>query len=120
MERDVPKEIVERSKAWRFYFGFWYAVHYTLGVVAILSSLTVAYLAFAVQGRALIAGFSLVAAICTALNYFLFPYRNAQGYVKAWRQITSAMIKYRTDPNTDVGILHRAIDEGESKIAKTR
>lgn len=120
MERDVPKEIIERSNAWRFYFGFWYALHYIFGIIAILSSLIVAYLAFAVQSKILIAGFSLTAAIFTALNYFLFPYRNAQGYVKAWRLITSSMIKYRIDPHSDISILHNAIDEGEAEIAKTR
>lgn len=120
MERDVPKEIIERANAWRFYFHFWYVLHYIFGILTILSSLTVAYLAFAVQSKMLIAGLSLVAAVSTALNYFLFPYRNAQGYVKAWRLITSSMIKYQTDPHSDISILHNAIDEGEAEIAKTR
>ncbi|MHC4178428.1 MAG: hypothetical protein ACYSWU_13025 [Planctomycetota bacterium] len=118
MERDVPAEIVERRRAWQFYYKLWYTVHYALGVLAILASLTVAYMAFAFQSQGLIALLSLLAAVCTALNYFLMPYRNARGYVNAWRLLTAAEIEFKTKENRDISILHQAIDRGEAEIAK--
>ncbi len=117
MERDIPKDIAERLTAWQYYFKTWFFWYYLFGIVSIVSSLTVAYMAFAISNPKLIAILSLVAATSTALNYFLMPYKRAKGYVQAWRILSAAMIEYKTDEKTDIKVLHQAIRDGEDKIA---
>lgn len=50
-------------------------------------------MAFAILNPKILNTLSLTAAISTALNYFLMPYKCAKGYVQAWRILNSAYIK---------------------------
>ena len=117
-ERPIPEDINKRLIAWQFYFKEWYFLYYCLGIVSITSSLTVAYMASAILKPQIIALLSLIAAISTALNYFLLPYKCAKGYVQAWRTLSAAIIEYKTDERVDINVLHRAIHKGEEKIAE--
>ena len=117
MARDVPEEIEARCRAWHRFFVRWYALHYALGVLAICCSLAVAYLAAYVAARWLMSTLSFLSAACVVIGYFLFPYKNAEGYVKAWRILSSAIIKFRTDNTVPISTLSDAIDKGEDRIA---
>ena len=117
MAREVPKEIEARCSAWHRFFVIWYALHYVLGVVAIACSLAVAYLAAYVNARWLTATLSFLSATCIAVDYFLFPYKKAEGYVRAWRILSSAIIKFQTDDSVKTSTLSEAIDKGENQIA---
>ena len=117
-ESQVPSEIVKRCRSWQILFVTYAWCHVLLGTIGILASLTVAYLAFALSSKALIAILSLVAAVCTAMNYFFLPERQSRAYVGAWRLLSSAIIKYQTTPEPDIRILHDAIDKGEEIIAR--
>ncbi len=117
IERDVPKDIQDRLKAWQYYFKLWYFLYYFFGVVSIVSALIVAYMAFAILNPKILGILSLIAAISTALNYFLMPYKRAKGYVQAWRALSSASIEYKTDESVNIKLLHQALRDGEKYIA---
>jgi hypothetical protein len=116
-DKSVPDEIASRLNAWQFYFKWWYFLHYFFGVMSIVPSLTVTYMAFVIPKTEIIALLSLIAAISTALNYFLMPYKCAKGYVQGWRILSAAIIEYKTDEKVDIKVLHKAILDGEEKIA---
>lgn len=117
MERAIPKEIRKRAKAWKFFYIWWYSLHYFLNVVSIISPLIVAYMAFEISNLKILAILSLVAATSAALNLFLMPYKRAKGYVRAWRDLSSSILDYETDERVNIKVLLKAIRSGENKIA---
>ncbi len=116
--RETPKVVKSRCFAWRFFMATWYGAYYILGILPIACSLGVAYLALYVNSAMLMAGLSFVSATCVSLNYFLLPYKNARGYVQAWRLLSSAIIKFEIDETIPVSTLIEAIDKGEELLSR--
>jgi hypothetical protein len=108
----LPEDVSERLAYWH---GLWRRsaqYHYLFGVVSVAASVISTSLE---GGQA--KSFSIIAAIATALIGFMHPERRYMKFVRAWRVLDVAAMRY------EHGLINRAalidaLERGESLIAE--
>jgi len=93
LNHDVPKEILEQLRKWRVNWFFANFSHYIVGIVGILCS-TIAATSFdPFPFFTNIAG--VVSAVCFGILGFAKPKENYNKFVRAWRKLDAAKLKYK-------------------------
>ena len=108
----LPREVNERLSYWH---GLWYSsakYHYFFGVVSVGASV----ISTSTEG-VWAKGFSVLAAITTALIGFMHPERRYLKFVRAWRVLDVAAMRYRHGL-IDKAQLIDAVEKGEGCIAE--
>jgi hypothetical protein len=123
----IPPDIAERHASWRKLFLNANRGHYSLGVLSVASS----SIAVVVGGFSAPAGqiFAGIAAVLTAMIGFLKPELKYLKFVRAWRILDFAVMKYRAGlisrlelieaVGAGEAIITRMEDEGPSSVAQT-
>src|SRR6185369_4440708 len=91
----LPKAINERLRYYFFVFLAWRTVHYTFGLLALISSVLVASYDEAkpvVISRPVLA---IIAAVCTGMLTFLGAAVKSDGFFRAWRLLVTVATDYR-------------------------
>jgi hypothetical protein len=94
--RDAIKDQVTLKDSWRRCFRGWTAVHYVIGIGAILLSTLVASKPAWLDGNEISFVAWLVAAF-TGLLTFLTPDKKADKYIRAWSILSSEITRYNTN-----------------------
>jgi hypothetical protein len=90
-ELPIPPEVRRRLDTWRPLWRVFLWLHYTLGVVGVLSSA----LAAALPVSWLVTLFAVVSACCFAMIGFVSPERRYLGLIRAWRTLDFAATQYK-------------------------
>src|SRR5262249_2758159 len=109
----VVDQISSREKAWFTYFHWWRRTFWVCGVLAATFSTLAASSA---SGRAA-PYFAVSSSVCIAVLGFLSPQRRANGYVAAWRIVSTALLRYGAG-ECSVSDLIAAVDQGEAIIGE--
>jgi hypothetical protein len=110
-QRELPSEVQSRLFYWH---GLWErsaSYHYFFGVVSVAASVISTSLD---GGQAKV--FSIIAAIATALIGFMHPERRYMKFVRAWRVLDLAAMRYRHGLIDKPGLID-AVERGEALIA---
>lgn len=108
------------SAAWKRFMGVWYTLHYGLGVVAVLLSVTVASKPFVVAQDSNVYGvLAWILAIVTGLIGFLHPDQRGDRYRRAWSILASEVTRFKNDPSYTVNHMLGAYSRGEDIIHQT-
>ena len=110
--RDLPPEVEQRVREWR---GLWRRAafyHWALG----LGGIVVSALA-AAKPTSEYSIFGILAAICFALMTFANPRAAYQKFVRAWRTLDLACLRYRVG-QLDLPDLVAAVERGEAIITE--
>lgn len=110
--RALPSDVEWRLSFWR---GLWHrssAYHYFFGVISVAASV----ISTSLDGQEA-KYFSIIAAISTALIGFMHPERRYIKFVRAWRVLDVASMRYRHGL-IDKAQLIDAVERGESLIAE--
>jgi hypothetical protein len=108
----MPLEVSERLDYWH---GLWRRsaqYHYVFGVVSVAASVISTSLE---GGQAKV--FSIVAAIATAMIGFMHPERRYMKFVRAWRVLDVAAMRYRHGLIGKAALID-AVERGEAAIAE--
>jgi hypothetical protein len=116
-EREIPDWIVARLKiinkiAWRLY-----AIHYFLGGLSIILTITIA--SKLTTNNELISIFAWIAAISVGLNTFIRPAERAKIYREAWLELQIACSTYLRDIQFTLRDLESAFENGWKNIVKS-
>jgi hypothetical protein len=105
---------------WRSCYKRWIAVHYTVGIAALILSTLVAsrpvWIGFNENGISLLAW---LVAVLTGLLTFLTPDKKADKYLRAWSSLNSAITRYNADESYTVNDVLDAYHKGENVIFQT-
>lgn len=110
--RELPADVAERLGFWH---GLWrrsIQYHYVFGVTSVAASV----ISTSLEGGPAKA-FSIIAAVGTALIGFMHPERRYLKFVRAWRVLDVAAMRYRHGL-IDRATLIAAVERGESLIAE--
>jgi hypothetical protein len=90
-ELPIPPEVRRRLDTWRTLWRVFLWLHYSLGVVGVLSSA----LAAALPVSWLVTLFAVLSACCFAVIGFVSPERRYLGLIRAWRTLDFAATQYK-------------------------
>ena len=90
-ELPIPPEVRRRLDTWRPLWRAFLWLHYSLGVVGVLSSA----LAAALPVSWLVTLFAVLSACCFAVIGFVSPERRYLGLIRAWRTLDFAATQYK-------------------------
>lgn len=110
--RALPSDVQRRLSFWQ---GLWHrssVYHYVFGVISVAASV----ISTSLDGQPA-KYFSIVAAIATALIGFMHPERRYIKFVRAWRVLDVAAMRYRHGL-IDKAQLIDAVERGESLVAE--
>lgn len=110
--RELPSDVNQRL---RFWHGLWHRssmYHYFFGVVSVAASV----ISTSLEGQPA-KYFSIVAAIATSMIGFMHPERRYMKFVRAWRVLDVASMRYRHGL-IDKPQLIDAVEKGEALIAE--
>jgi hypothetical protein len=113
-EPDVASSIRRRHDAWFLYFGLWNAVFWCCGIIGVGSSVLAA--SDKVSGP-WAPYYAVVSSLCFAVIGFANPQRRASGYIRAWRVVGSAVLRFDTG-QISLPQLIDIVDQGESAISE--
>ena len=120
--RELPKDVSETLDFWVKHKFKWWKLHYGLGTIALVCSVTVAsrpqFARLFSAAPMVLDILAWVSAICIALLTFLGPTRRARSYVAASRVLSDARNRYVNDPSYPIEKLLDAVQEGEDLIAR--
>jgi len=115
----IPENIQQQLKDWNMFRKIWWTYHYTLGILAIIATITVATSPKFLQPIPnLIETLAWLAAILVALITFLTPSRRAKGYLAACQTLDHACTQYIKNQLTLQGLLD-AEKKGEEMISQS-
>lgn len=109
--KDFPDEVSSRLNCWHKLYRRANRTHYIVGVLGVAAS-TLAAVDIGEASQFLAA----IAAVCIAILGFVKPERKFIKFVRAWRILDAAAIRYRYG-KVDLNDLFNAMDQGESLIA---
>lgn len=122
-KRELPKDVAETLDFWLHHKFKWWRLHYGLGIVALVCSVTVAsrpqFANLFSAAPTLLDVLAWVSAVCIALITFLGPTRRARAYVAASRVLSDARNRYVNDPTYPLEKLLDAVQQGEDIIARS-
>src|SRR5262245_4033897 len=108
---DVPSFATDRADAWFLRYQIWTAVHYGLGLVSVVLSVT--SVAYKSASRATKSTLVLLAALATGVLTFLNPSPNAKAFHRAWQQLDTTILKHRQSEESGTTDLINSIENGE-------
>jgi len=111
--RECPDEIKSRLSCWYKLYHRMNMTHYIVGILGVATSALAAAINNGEASRILAA----IAAICIAILGFVKPERKCMKFVRAWRILDAAAIRYRYG-QADLDSLFKAIERGEQLIAE--
>jgi hypothetical protein len=121
--RELPKDVAETLDFWLHHKFKWWRLHYSLGLAALLCSVTVAsgpkFEHLFRAAPVVLDILAWISAICIALVTFLMPTRRARAYVAAARVLSDARNRYVNDANYPLEKLLDAVQKGEDIIARS-
>ncbi len=106
----VPKEIEERVAAWYRMFNFASRSHYVVGVLGVACSALAAADIFNISQF-----LAALSAVCIAILGFAQPERKYMKFVRAWRVLDTAVLKYKYG-KIDLDTLLDTVDRGEQML----
>src|ERR1700730_3634618 len=113
MARAIPEQIVKQRRSWWNGFRIWIAIHWVLTFVATVSAALAA--AFTEQAKI----FGVIAAAASALIGAANPYKRANGFERAHRQLNNACIAFECNDAFSMEALLKANDGGEAVIEES-
>jgi len=116
--REAIRDQVKLKDSWRRCFRGWTAVHYLIGISAILLSTLVASKPVWLD-EIHISFFAWLVAAFTGLLTFLTPDKKADKYVRAWSVLNSEITRYNADQGHTVEDVLDACRYGENTIHET-
>ncbi len=116
----MPTEVAGTLSVWIALYRRWWKYHYILGIIALVSSITVASRPqlqhlLPTQFANILAW---VAAVAVGLITFLSPSKKARAYVSAARLLSDARNRYESDPDYPIQKLLDAVAKGEDHISR--
>jgi hypothetical protein len=109
--RRIPDDIASKLKAWRFLWNGSSRMHYVCGGLSVLAS------AIAATGGDYAKYFSVAAACLTALIGFVRPQHAYFKFVRAWRVLDIAALRYKHSL-IEIDDLISAVERGEKLISE--
>ncbi len=109
--KEFPEEVRSRLNCWHRLYRRANSTHYIVGVLGVAAS-TLAAVDIGEASQFLAA----IAAVCIAILGFVKPERKFIKFVRAWRILDAAAIRYRYG-KVDLDDLFKAMDQGERLIA---
>jgi hypothetical protein len=116
--REAIKDQVKLKDLWRRCFRGWTAVHYIIGISAILLSTLVASKPLWLAEMQ-ISFFAWIVAALTGLLTFLTPDKKADKYIRAWSALNSEITRYNANEARTVEDVLDAYNSGENIIHDT-
>ena len=110
--RKVPEEVEARVNAWYRMFNFASRTHYVVGVLGVACS---ALAASDVVGASQI--LAAISAVCIAILGFAQPEKKYLKFVRAWRVLDAAVLKYKYG-KIDLDVLLEKLERGEQLITE--
>jgi hypothetical protein len=118
--KDAIKEQIKVKDHWLTFRKTWTAIHYTIGIAALLFSTLAASKAEALGLSAtMTAWFSWLTVICTAMLTFLSPERKSNKYARAWSILNNQIAQYQADYQVQLKEVIESYKQGESIIFDT-
>lgn len=111
----VPDEIIKRLKMWNLVSGILRYLHISLGIIAIVSSVTVASRLF-LPGTYLMAWVAWLAAISSALLTSMNLGTKSNQVRTAWRILNEAVLRFQTEDDFTFKNLNDAYKTGEQTV----
>ena len=120
MTNVVPPDVQFIYRDWNWYKKMWWFLHYLIGGIGVVASITTANRPFFLHSLpALANGIAWISALCVALLVFLEPKRRARAYAAAWRILHKEIgLFVHGAANAAPNRLFDAIAQGEEHIAK--
>ena len=116
----IPADVEQIYRAWNRYRKIWWRLHYLIGFVGVVASITAANKPQFMEGYPeWLNGIAWLSALCVALLVFLDPKRRGVAYTAAWRILHKEIGQF-THGSGDIPPvrLFDAIAQGEEVIAK--
>ena len=110
--RNVPSDILERLTDWNKSFLKFQRFNYGLGSVGLLASLLT--IAFPQYGQYL----AIISGACFGLLGYVNPRNQYTKYVKAWRILSDATMRWKYEESFTLKELLNAVRRGESIITE--
>ena len=110
--KKVPDEIEARLNAWYRMFNFASRTHYVVGVLGVACSALAA--SNVVDASQILAAIS---AVCIAILGFAQPEKKYLKFVRAWRVLDAAVLKYKYG-KIDLDALLEKLERGEQLITE--
>ncbi len=114
-ESTLPEEIRKMRKTWSSHSTILRIIHVLLGIIAIVTSVTVAARVVDPNSN-LMAYLAWSAAVSSTLLTSMSLEAKSNHYRTAWRMLNVAVLRYRTEKNSDIAKLNDAYEKGESTI----
>jgi hypothetical protein len=116
----IPAEVSRIYDSWERYRRIWWFIHYLIGIVGVVASITVANKPHLLQSQPLILNsIAWISAMCVTLLVFLEPRKRARAYTTAWRLLHQEIGKFRhSQTEESPTVLFEAVAKGEEHIAK--
>lgn len=117
MPRELPIEISDERVSWWYSAVVYRVLHYTLGTIATVAGALVAFNAsatFMPQTYVSICG--IVTAVFSGLLMFAKPDKEARKYLRGYRRLNLACIRYSSDETFELKNLLAAHEEAQYKI----
>lgn len=108
--RKLPNAVTKKRKAWYRLWNWSAKLHYVLGGLSVLTS------AIAATGGNKGQYLSAIAAVLTALIGFIHPERRYLKFVRAWRMLDIAALRYELGL-IEMNELVEAVEHGEKSIS---
>ncbi|WP_426529619.1 hypothetical protein [Bradyrhizobium sp. McL0615] len=114
---------VKIKDEWESYYKRWTAIHYTIGIGAVILSTLVAskptWIGSALGSGEWLGIFAWLAAVFTGLLTFLSPEKKASKYSRAWSSLNSEITRYNADESYTVNDVLEAYNKGQNVIFET-
>jgi hypothetical protein len=120
MSNAIPPDVQFVYRDWNWYKKVWWFLHYLVGCVGVVASITTANKPMFLQPfPALANGIAWLSALCVALLVFLEPKRRARAYAAAWRILHKETGQFAHGPeDAPPNRLFEAIAQGEEHLAR--
>jgi hypothetical protein len=110
--KEYPAEVKSRLNCWHKLYRRANITHYSVGIIGVAAS-TLAAVDIGEASRFLAA----ISAVCIAILGFAKPERKYIKFVRAWRTLDAAALRYRYG-KTNLDALFNAMEQGERCIAE--
>ena len=110
--KDYPDEVKSRLNCWYKLYRRANSTHYIVGIIGVVAS-ALAAVDVGEASRFLAA----ISAVCIAILSFVKPERKFIKFVRAWRTLDAAAMRYRYG-KADLDSLFYAMEQGERCIAE--
>lgn len=120
MEREIPAWIVARLRKINKIAWWLYAIHYLLGGLSIILTITIASkLTFIDSNKNVVPLLAWLASIFVGLNTFIRPSEKAKIYRETWLELKIACSRYLSDTQYTLKELENAFKYGWKNIIRT-